>query len=964
MNRLSGIRLRYFSLLTLLSVFGALILFNACTDDLELPTPAPDSDDFGLANYISIKIECSEPSTRATEPGVEELNENLIEDVTICLAPSAGDRTDEDQPVYMETFPAINLQNEAVVRIPMTMELMTRLFNENSSGSCRVFAAVNLHLDPGTVMTVAELRKMVINSTFETQRIQKSFKMDGDGTVSYSPNGNYAVGEVAVKRSAAKITLALDVDGSVEEEVEGQTYTWIPDRNGIGVRLEQGVKTSTLDPRPEPNMASSVYFNTADEIAPQYKFVANKADQKYNIVQDVPFYTYPNKWTGSVDEKHGTFLMLSVPWSKDGGKSWRTCYYHVPIVPTNEFELVRNISYHINLHVGVLGSFVVEDAQEIEADYFVADWGHENIDVDIKGYRYLVVDQNDYTVNNENEIVIPFYTSHKSKVVSTTMTFYRYNFSDQGSEFAVTVTDDENDLSAEKNNGVRVFESDFINVDENHKEAQLVVKHDLVVWQPYRANGNEVKLTEGADGVREDIDKPSAIEAMLNTIAYYKPTTEDEYSAIKFEVIVQHTDVADGSSGLPKDSYQEKITIWQFPGMYITAVQNFSDYLEQKHLANAKLGNTFINGVTTDNITAPKMTWSSDQQNNYFGWGELGWYGNYVNNYNSSGEPNRAASYTDTWNTARKRAYNYTNWDCSIGLGFPPSYYNWNPNLYLVTITKLNDENYNIGDPRSYNINNNLKNSSGSYTVDGGTETVFASEYWYYQVGKNNLGPESSSSWNSVFYGQKNPLNKRASVSITWWDEYIVQGFVSAKSNYGANPRTLKYYYPTREASDNSNTLAPKFRICSSYAGSRGYMTREMSRRRAAAYQELGYCAGRWRLPTYGEVKFIMKLAGDKKIPRLFGTNASGTWYYWCAQGLVEVPAGNAPNTNPNLMTTPPNDQGSAFKDDYYKARTRFVYDEWYWGSETIKPDNATPSATETMYTFTWGDRPKSNPQD
>ena len=144
-----------------------------------------------------------------------------------------------------------------------------------------------------------------------------------------------------------------------------------------------------------------------------------------------------------------------------------------------------------------------------------------------------------------------------------------------------------------------------------------------------------------------------------------------------------------------------------------------------------------------------------------------------------------------------------------------------------------------------------------------------------------------------------------------------------------------------------------------------------MARRRAAAYQELGYPAGRWRLPTFGEVEYIMTLAAEQKIPRLFGTTNSGTWYYWCAQGAVAVPDAN--NTNQKIQIVENLSRGGypyynmplePFSGNRYLARTRFVYDEWYWGSETLTPSSATPNETSTIYEFTWGDRIKTNPEN
>ena len=111
-----------------------------------------------------------------------------------------------------------------------------------------------------------------------------------------------------------------------------------------------------------------------------------------------------------------------------------------------------------------------------------------------------------------------------------------------------------------------------------------------------------------------------------------------------------------------------------------------------------------------------------------------------------------------------------------------------------------------------------------------------------------------------------------------------------------------------------------------------------------------------------------MKLAADKKIPRLFGTNASGTWFYWCAQGAVRVPDGTVTNPNIAIVASPSGGASGAaaapFTDDNYRDHTRFVYDEWYWGSETLTPSSQTPNANSPTYTFTWGDRPKTSPQD
>lgn len=106
----------------------------------------------------------------------------------------------------------------------------------------------------------------------------------------------------------------------------------------------------------------------------------------------------------------------------------------------------------------------------------------------------------------------------------------------------------------------------------------------------------------------------------------------------------------------------------------------------------------------------------------------------------------------------------------------------------------------------------------------------------------------------------------------------------------------------------------------------------------------MGYAAGRWRLPTYSEVEFVMKLSADSKIPRLFG-DVDDVWYYWSAQGLAKVDKLGG-DIYPSLVggDTP--------------QRARFVYDEWYWGSKTLKKNgNSLPAS---RWDFTWGDEPRN----
>ena len=153
--------------------------------------------------------------------------------------------------------------------------------------------------------------------------------------------------------------------------------------------------------------------------------------------------------------------------------------------------------------------------------------------------------------------------------------------------------------------------------------------------------------------------------------------------------------------------------------------------------------------------------------------------------------------------------------------------------------------------------------------------------------------------------------------------------------------RRLQYYYPTDESTAKARWIAPSFRVASSYGVCPNTNNYDQDKARCASYQELSRPAGRWRIPTVAEIEYIMKLSQDGKIPVLFNTNT----YYMSAQGRIST---NDLGTYGNLRT-PDNTGGS--------AAVRCVYDEWYWGNDTI---SNTGTKDEPKYTFTWGDRERT----
>ena len=89
---------------------------------------------------------------------------------------------------------------------------------------------------------------------------------------------------------------------------------------------------------------------------------------------------------------------------------------------------------------------------------------------------------------------------------------------------------------------------------------------------------------------------------------------------------------------------------------------------------------------------------------------------------------------------------------------------------------------------------------------------------------------------------------------------------------------------------------------------------------RCASYQEDGYPAGRWRLPTEAEIVFVYHLAEDLGLlsnPFYYQSN------YWANSGR-RIYQGNFQ----------PASTGGNYS-------SRCVYDLWYWGDEPALTGNA-----------------------
>ena len=156
--------------------------------------------------------------------------------------------------------------------------------------------------------------------------------------------------------------------------------------------------------------------------------------------------------------------------------------------------------------------------------------------------------------------------------------------------------------------------------------------------------------------------------------------------------------------------------------------------------------------------------------------------------------------------------------------------------------------------------------------------------------------------------------------------------------------RKLQYYYPTinnryGEESDIFHVISPKFRVASFLGSYSNGCNPEGAAMRCASYQEAGYPAGRWRLPTTAEINFVISLQQKGAIQSIF----YGTNYYYSSTDQVQ-----------NQATT--TIRAINWDSSSFTGSVRCVYDEWYWGSEPEARENTEYPGD---YEFTWGDAPR-----
>ena len=388
------------NIFTYIAILVIGMTFSSCSE--EAASPMADSP------MLTIHLNSSSLQTKAPVEGVTALNENWINTIHYFLYPVG--KTNENALIHSQTPITTSKQNLESFSVPLDETLLSQLFVYPQE-TCKVFLIVNL--PAGTVIpsdtSIDNLKEIAVEADFSSLPVG-SFVMtgEGDATLQSRTQNPAATGTIGVDRVASKITLNITTNNTY---VDGGV-TWTSRPKDMKVSLYNCVNNAELSGIP---VETPSYFDIINRT-----FAVTTGVDVSECTCD-PFYSYPVEWTpGSEDEPY-FFIML--PWSD--GTGYKSCYYKVILSDT---RLESNNWYNINLALSVIGSFNEQEPTVVvsNANYYVVNWGDatdsasdnlDDVNADIHGARYLVVDQDVYELNNQNTISIPFTTSHPCEIV-------------------------------------------------------------------------------------------------------------------------------------------------------------------------------------------------------------------------------------------------------------------------------------------------------------------------------------------------------------------------------------------------------------------------------------------------------------------------------------------------------------------------------------------------------------------
>ena len=879
-----------------------LLVLVSCTREEVLP-----GEWDGPSIVVNLQLE-EDFQTKADDvyeqPGDNVFHENDIKWVDFYFYPD-GNTTEQASYHIRKTLDQLT-RNTATFRLELTPNQVNyQIFPVGSNTTeTLVFVLANVDktlLDSQDDLSMTHLKSLLVTTSFEAETQQENhrqqqFMMSGEAYLHLKQPGGRTQKEVAepltidLSRYACKLTVSVKTQASVsiktnrtDDQNNPIFEEWTPCVEEMKVYIVDAVKTVSLGG--EPRMAASesevlsyrsnplLFFqnlNTGTDAAPVYVQIFDQSPGGY--YNTYPTYMYPQTWENGQEGE--PYLKLVLPWLRtrddaNGIKELKKEFYYKILIPQDR----RGGEY---------------------ANTFTRNnWYHYNINVGMLGAdtdeASVLVDPIDCYIYywQDKNVVVKHADIGNARYFSVNQERYvLYNETNLPIRFTTSHPVDYQVGSATRPyygqktsgpaHGGTIYRSGDGNgpADHLYPEDTYYLSYDATDW--FTLDGGTITLDHSLEN------------------NYESPNFD--YSPYTIYLTIFHKD-----KGIDSE-FSKTVTITQYPAIYITAELNSDP-------KTAPEGREEPYEDTEDNS---ERKYNRPVYQNYRHSGFVFIDGQRLMRHKTAraddGEygtlAKRLAQQSGlTWNVGSR----------TEGIADRLEWLQWrtvnftggNRNLYTIHVSVMPEgDNYIIGDPRTLTPEtwNNGKES----------QSPIVKKYTYYNW------------YDSTGNGE------RDTEDTEYEAQFRTGKHISDYKTSGAVERSLTDYYPAEESSRTLNMLAPAYMVSSRFGGVEFYdgFTRQSARFKCATYQEDGYPAGRWRLPTKAEIDFIATLTQKGGFVQLFGPSGK----YWSANGAVQ-PLNGIQTAN--------------------YAMVRCVYDSWYWDSY----DDRLPAEDRDIYVF--GDYPR-----
>ena len=382
MNRLIDISTRL--------VGYALILLMVSGCIKERPEACPDD---GSSAQLSLRLAVQDiRSLRATESGVDALNENKIESLQILFYRSGA--------LYWSVSPAPSTDGNYSIPIP---EDKQGGFDGNSTYD--IYVVTNLTFT--APQQESDLAKIPVSESVAKLPNDK-FVMQGKTSKQIdlkTPEGKQ-LGAVELRRVASKLRITptvqitgYELDGEIQVKFVGAT--------------DRGYLTAE---------------ESADGATPiSYDYRATQ-DQQPQL-----FYSYYSNWSSDPDQ--APYYLLTVPLKKEGEMTVVNNYYRVALTPA-EPHFTANKLYDLKLGIHKLGSTTPEEPVAITGTLSILPWALCDDQYDLPAANYLEVSEREVHIYNIETYTITYQTSKKP--ISTNLLEVSFSYVNGATGEAIT----------------------------------------------------------------------------------------------------------------------------------------------------------------------------------------------------------------------------------------------------------------------------------------------------------------------------------------------------------------------------------------------------------------------------------------------------------------------------------------------------------------------------------------------